>query len=166
MIAYFAAALIAGAPIPTDEVSAAAALFDTVCLQVRDNREAFEALAEARGWTPVDLDLNGRDWVVGYRAGDLLVRFSQSPGADSKMGPQRICAVDHIEAGADWQQALTTLQVDGRALGPSTTPGSNYQLPPGMEVRFWDLDDGSRVHGTFIAARSYLELSVNYPAGR
>ena len=163
------AAVLIAQPVPGDTVAPAVAAFNKACVEVRGDRATFEGVARTQGWTPVETNPGNRDWVVGYRSGGLVVRLSQyrSETLDGGVLPARICAVDRIEAGPDWEQKVSTLQVEGRALGASNLPDAErYQIPPGMEVRVWDLADGSRIHASYMPARSYLELSINYPTGR
>lgn len=156
-------------PGSTDAVAPALVAFDAACLEVRGDREAFENVAKAQGWTSVNANVRDRDWVVAYRSGELIIRLSQYRAETVEDGvvPARICAVDRIEAGPEWEQKLSMLVVDGAPLGnPSQPDMSTYQMPPDMELAVWDLADGSRIHASYVPARSYLELSINYPTGR
>ena len=163
------AAVLIAQPVPGDTVAPAVAAFNKACVEVRGDRGAFENVARAQGWTPVETNLGNREWVVGFRSDGLIIRLSQYRSETLEGGaiPARICAVDRIEAGSEWEQKVAALQVDGRPLGASTLPDPEvYQIPASMEVRVWDLADGSRIHASYIPARSYLELSINYPTGR
>ncbi|WP_370238362.1 hypothetical protein [Brevundimonas sp.] len=163
-----AAVVVTAEPRSADTVTPAVAAFSTACLDVRGDRTAFEAVADAQGWSQVEAAPRNNDWIVSYRSAGLIIRLSQYQiaTAGGEAVPGRICAVDRIEAGPDWEQQVSALKVDGRILGKSTLPDPDiYQIPPGMEVRVWDLSDGSRIHASFIPARSYLELSINYPTG-
>ncbi len=163
------AAVLIAQPVPADTIGPAVAAFNKACVQVRGDRAAFENVARAQGWTPIESNLGNREWVVGFRSNGLIIRLSQYRSETLEGGaiPARICAVDRIEAESDWEQLVAALEVGGRALGASSLPDPEvYQIPAGMEVRVWDLADGSRIHASYIPARSYLELSINYPTGR
>lgn len=166
-LALATAAMMAG-PGSADTVTPAVAVFSMACLDVRGDRAAFEAVADGQSWRPVEAAPRNNDWIVSYQSAGLVIRLSQYQVAmvGGEAVPGRICAVDRIEAGPDWEQQVSALKVDGRVLGKSTLPDPDvYQIPPGMEVRIWDLSDGSRIHASYIPARSYLELSINYPTG-
>lgn len=163
------AVVVIAQPVPADTVASAVAAFSKACVEVRGDRAAFESVARSESWTPAETNLGSRDWAVGYRSGGLIIRLSQYPSQTPGDGsvPPRICAVDRIEAGPEWEQKVSALHVDGESLGASMSPDAErYRIPPGMEVRVWDLADGSRIHASYISARSYLELSINYPTGR
>ncbi len=144
--------------------------FDQACLQVRGDRVALAAVANAQGWASAERrSPPERGWQVGYWTETrALVRLTGYPAtADGLTPAQVICAVDRIEARPGWEQKVSALTVDGAPLGEPSQPDlSTYQIRPDMELKVWDLADGSRIHASYIPTRSYLELSINYPTGR
>ena len=154
----------------TDPVAAAVMAFDHACLRVRGDREALASTAKAQGWEPAERrSPPTRGWEAGYWTDTgALVRLSGYPASGDGMTPaQVICAVDRIETGPGWEAKVSALSVDGAPLGePSQPDMSTYRMPPDMELTVWDLADGSRIHASYVPARNYLELSVNYPTGR
>lgn len=156
--------------VQADPVAAAVAAFDLACLRVRGDRDALAAVAKAQGWETAERrSPPERGWQVGYwTETGALVRLSGYPASSDGSTPaQVICAVDRIETGPGWGQKVSALSVDGAPLGePSQPDMSTYRMPPEMELTVWDLADGSRIHASYVPARNYLELSVNYPTGR
>jgi len=161
---------------PTDRIDDGIAAFSRACLQVRGDRDKLAAAAEGMGLTPFAIEpRDGHDWVDAFRGASLAIRLhhipaQSSPTSDSssvstRIPEQLICAVDVPDVSGDWRAALEALTVDGAPLGAGREPGQDYVFPDEVEILIWDLADGSRIHGSYIAADRYLELSVNYPAG-
>ncbi|NJC40470.1 hypothetical protein GGQ87_000728 [Brevundimonas alba] len=168
LLALLASSVITAAQ--AEPVASALTAFDIACLRVRGDREALAALAKAKGWDSVEGGSPpAGGWQVGYWIeSGAVVRLSGYPASEDGLTPaQVICAVDGIETRPGWEQTVSALPVNGAALGEGARPDmSTYRIPPGMEVKVWDLADGSRIHASSFSARSYLELSINYPTGR
>ncbi len=141
------------------------AAFGEACLAATPvTREALADLAAQRGWAAERSGApDGEEWRDVYRAGDATVRLSQYRATGEG---ERVCVVLVGKAPAGWSDQVSALLVDGAPVGGADTYDPElYQLPPGLELKVWDLPSGSRIHA-LRTSDGLLELSVNYPVGQ
>ena len=148
---------------------ASVTVFKAACLDTDGDREALRKLASAKGWATLDFETPpSMDWAEAYESGAGVVRLSHAPfweEGDAFRPEQLICGVDRIDAGANWIESVSAIEVDGEPLGAPSEVSERYDLPAGVEVEAWELADGGRLHSTYIAAERRLEISINYPSG-
>ncbi len=148
-------------------IDTSVAAFKAACLNIRGDRAKLQELATIKGWRPSQAELHpAMDWMDVYEVGSTVLKLAHIPkvvDGDSITPEQLICALDGVEASPDWAQALSSLEIEDRVLGAPKPPPGNYDIPPGLEMGVWFLPDGSRLHGSYIAAQRRLEISINYP---
>jgi len=151
-------------------------VFERACLVTAGDRERFQATARSENWVVLEYrprpELR-RDWIFGFRAGQLEVRLSHFPswsepadadGVSRSSREQTICSVEGPVTSSWWQTQLSEVVVQGTKLGASEKIDTSlYQGGPlGAAVSSWRLADESQIHATYEPASGNLELSINY----
>lgn len=160
-----AAALLEPTHAQAEALDDALVAFQAACLDVRGDREAFNAVARSKDWKPRFSGARPpRDWMDVYLSDPLVVHLAHTPAQTSPLSipAQLICTVDRIPYESGWRARMAAEVVDGAPLGAAASPPSSYVLPSGFELGIWDLADGSRIHATAIESERRIELSINY----